>query len=899
MTYTQVQTKLNQSLTTNASGDYALRTIIEGDQTVTNLTVTGTLTAAEIDGDVAPQASGSAGSVAVISDVQSSMLYNKLAGKIFDKNVLLRDGDEQTSSTIVNQGTGDMVSSTDVILSRTEVTAIDGGANFEPHATSSVCKFRSTVVLSAVGVNYSFPGFYAPGDGTILIRPKSNSGSTTWKQSIFNLTSLGTLTADHVTMMNAMATLNGWTITGTLSTSTRWDAIATWMSTTADRNEFFAIAIPSHVSSMEGAIVEEVVNYGGNLAYNDGNLLWRESMTDQTAKVAIGEGSLTINATDITQYQYIGYAVKVEPNTEYSMSWVDDMTTGGMAVIEQASNPSYSYPTTSLATHNYLGVSSATFTTDPLCRYIVICFWMTSAASVVGDKLTNIQLNAGSTASTYSEPLYSPFEMGQKSDQLLKDGAGEMGASRWTGAVLTGTDLIVSASATPAVTPFTARQSGIHTFAVKNTTADAATVTGDLNSITSSAVAGSATPPWSVSTVELVAGTTYDFTVTASVNTTKIQAMIIFGEYTQAQIESRGYEDYDGIDLLTCPNNAGTSTVSDTLEQDAQGRIMFTPYVQRNAGYLGVGSPEVDTTDTYASTGDFTGDFAPTKGAEANVTFDGETNAYRFTLDNTAGIHYSNNDAPVGTGITAGLKYRVTYSYHIPSGQSNVDGIRMQGITAVTIDREVLDAWTTVSQDVIAVGTNLYFTALDGGSNSFTDAGGDDVFYIKDVIVTPYNIQENLAPEPVDYTPYVIKGNLNQLAEVGQNHQVSSDGMLVYTTHYLGLGASLENIKSVISMKADKTELTPEYRVKVILPILASGGETVFLFTDFQAVDPDFPWFIQDAVIKSAVYGDTDLTAVAYNTALVVMASGDSADDIECTFIIGSAKQSVTVDKSA
>ena len=43
MTFTNTQTKLGQAITTNASGDYALRTIIEGDQTLENLTLTGDL----------------------------------------------------------------------------------------------------------------------------------------------------------------------------------------------------------------------------------------------------------------------------------------------------------------------------------------------------------------------------------------------------------------------------------------------------------------------------------------------------------------------------------------------------------------------------------------------------------------------------------------------------------------------------------------------------------------------------------------------------------------------------------------------------------------------------------------------------------------------------------------
>ncbi len=43
MTFTNTQTKLGQAITTNDSGDYAVRTIIEGDQTLENLTLTGDL----------------------------------------------------------------------------------------------------------------------------------------------------------------------------------------------------------------------------------------------------------------------------------------------------------------------------------------------------------------------------------------------------------------------------------------------------------------------------------------------------------------------------------------------------------------------------------------------------------------------------------------------------------------------------------------------------------------------------------------------------------------------------------------------------------------------------------------------------------------------------------------
>lgn len=41
MTFTNTQTKLGQAITTNVSGDYAVRTIIEGNQTLGDLTLTG------------------------------------------------------------------------------------------------------------------------------------------------------------------------------------------------------------------------------------------------------------------------------------------------------------------------------------------------------------------------------------------------------------------------------------------------------------------------------------------------------------------------------------------------------------------------------------------------------------------------------------------------------------------------------------------------------------------------------------------------------------------------------------------------------------------------------------------------------------------------------------------
>ena len=50
MAINALQSKLNSALTTNAAGAYALRTVIEGDQTLADLTLTGDLALADAKG---------------------------------------------------------------------------------------------------------------------------------------------------------------------------------------------------------------------------------------------------------------------------------------------------------------------------------------------------------------------------------------------------------------------------------------------------------------------------------------------------------------------------------------------------------------------------------------------------------------------------------------------------------------------------------------------------------------------------------------------------------------------------------------------------------------------------------------------------------------------------------
>lgn len=116
----------------------------------------------------------------------------------------------------------------------------------------------------------------------------------------------------------------------------------------------------------------------------------------------------------------------------------------------------------------------------------------------------------------------------------------------------------------------------------------------------------------------------------------------------------------------------------------------------------------------------------------------GENDCLRFTVtDTTNDTHYATK-----TTLTVGRRYRVSFRYYIPSGQSNVDGL-IYYLGGYSAAQTVLDTWTTVTVDGTADLTVFQINAADGGNRTFQDAGGNDVFYIKDITVT--DLDYNLA----------------------------------------------------------------------------------------------------------------------------------------------------------
>ena len=125
----------------------------------------------------------------------------------------------------------------------------------------------------------------------------------------------------------------------------------------------------------------------------------------------------------------------------------------------------------------------------------------------------------------------------------------------------------------------------------------------------------------------------------------------------------------------------------------------------------------------------------------------GQDNSLRVACNTNKSTHVAYKTSFfVGT-----KKYKITFSYYIPSGQSNVDSIYLPIANyGANYTFSVLDTWTTVTVNKTpTANTALVVMAADGGLSTFTDAGGDDVFYIKDV-----KVEEN---PPTSYLGHLLK----------------------------------------------------------------------------------------------------------------------------------------------
>jgi len=867
MAFTKLQTKLNKALTTNADGDYALRTMAEGDQTMENLTITGDLT---VGGQIKDQkldvTVGSGGSVAVVSEVQSPTLQLRALGKLFDKNVLLRDGDavELGTSSIALSGTQPL-SNGDVILTRMYVNNIDNiGSVTNLRLRGAICRMLSTDITMMVADVLAWQiATYETSTSKVedyQVGWSGGGGSSNITLCPFNLTSLGTLTADQVQMMTDLATLNDWTITGTADT---WANIGTWLNTPADREAFFALVIPSHVSSMEPAKLEEIVVRGNNLALCD-KIRVRETFASSDADLVI------VTATGIEKItaggninNIVSCVFSAAPNTEYTLGFtfaVDDITIAARimtATDDTFSRYSDASKWTTIGTETSSGDYTLTFTTTSDVKFASIGFAIDSASSTLA-ALTNIQLNEGSTANTYATPLDAGIEFGNRSANELKNGNYEYELLGWTNVDTANSHLRIITGETVVAGSFTPRFSGWYTFGAKNLVADAKTVKISMNSVESVAVQGDADPTWSVESVELVAGTAYAIAMTGSENLIEFQVQIMQGERASAEFEDKGYIAYNPLELLTCPDNAGTSTVSDELIS-----INGVPNIKHNVtdNRTDSGDPEIDPTELSTSTwinhggvpyATFTG------GSQAGFTAGkvGAGTALGTTLDDIV--------------IEQGKRYRMFYNIVQNSGTvASASSIMVigpaVGAGAGPVDNTLL----------VAGATEVDFIATISGTFTAWVQTNQEVNYtLSGFTIMQYNIQENLAPNLEDISAFV-NGSLIQETTEGQNHIVSADGVMLSVVHSQGLAGVVSGVQQGLQSKLDRSEYDKLHRVRLTTVNTGMTASTPFFFA--FSLSTSIPDLIPGAALVYEILKDTDVASYdIYDNGIVITPGGSA-----------------------
>jgi len=142
-----------------------------------------------------------------------------------------------------------------------------------------------------------------------------------------------------------------------------------------------------------------------------------------------------------------------------------------------------------------------------------------------------------------------------------------------------------------------------------------------------------------------------------------------------------------------------------------------------------------------------------------------------------------------GTTWTIGLTYKVSLEYYIPSGQSNIDGISIgDGAVAGTPAQGTLGAWTAYTCHIKPASTQIYVFATDGGSVVFQDAGGDDIFYIKNVVVdnttaTNWTAGTGWAPQVVSFA---LTGKMGKVAGTASDleQDISAEALKLYKNTY-------------------------------------------------------------------------------------------------------------------
>ena len=193
-----------------------------------------------------------------------------------------------------------------------------------------------------------------------------------------------------------------------------------------------------------------------------------------------------------------------------------------------------------------------------------------------------------------------------------------------------------------------------------------------------------------------------------------------------------------------------------------------------------------------ANGGAYTSDFSAgvdtwdaTNGTAAgNVdSIGGKNDNLRLTVDATSGVHYLRYTGGSGA-FSKGKRYRVDGEFYIPSAQSNVDGVLIQAggsspDTLLNAASPSLDSWVTFSaefkESTASSAVYLYVYALDGGLQTFQDAGSDDVLYVRNIKITEIGTLADFRAEQYDTSTSKLY-DLSDNAFVGTGTSVSLTG---------------------------------------------------------------------------------------------------------------------------
>jgi hypothetical protein len=233
-------------------------------------------------------------------------------------------------------------------------------------------------------------------------------------------------------------------------------------------------------------------------------------------------------------------------------------------------------------------------------------------------------------------------------------------------------------------------------------------------------------------------GQVVDVVVTRSGSTLKIYINGTDTAYTETTAGTPPAWSATIASDFTIVGAAGTSSVTVFF-----GRIYRSVVFNRalNAGdvteliTLGVNPADQWGSQTAAYTSDFsagTDSWTATNGTAAgNIDgIGGQDNNLRYTI--SSGANTADGLSRSSTVIPS-KRYRLNFSYYIPSGQTQINTLRaFVGLASVVTGLNVTNAWTDVSAEGVVTGD----TSLRVNQNFVGTGNGTDVFYIRAVTAT-------------------------------------------------------------------------------------------------------------------------------------------------------------------